>query len=139
MRPKSYLFILLVFAAVNLAAQQPAVDFNKQVQPILDSNCTMCHKGASAPAGLQLNTAAGLMKGSASGAVIVPSNSKASLLVQRISDTTGGQMPPSGPLSKEQIKTITDWVDQGAKADVGPIQAAAPAAPAGPPPPSVST
>jgi hypothetical protein len=138
MRLKANLFILLAVTAVNLAAQQPAVDFNKQVQPILTENCTGCHKGGSAPAGLHLDTAAGLMKGSSSGGVIVPGKSQDSLLVQRISDTSGGQMPPSGPLSKDQIKIITDWVDQGAKADVGPIQASAPAAPAGPPPPSVS-
>ena len=141
MRLRDNLFILLAVAALPLAAQQPAVDFNKQVQPILDTNCTMCHKGNSAPAGLHLDTAAGLMKGSASGGVIVAGKSKDSLLIQRISDTTGEQMPPTGPLSKADIKTITDWVDQGAKAEIGPgqITSAAPAAPAGPPPPSVST
>ena len=120
--------MLLGFTAITAAAQQATVDFDKQVQPILADNCTVCHKGTSAPAGLHLDTATGLMKGSAAGAVIVPGNSKNSLLIQRISDTTGGQMPPSGPLTKEQIKVITDWVDQGAKADVGPIQASAPSA-----------
>jgi len=140
MRFNKYLLAILVVASIPLTAQQPAVDFGKQVQPIFDGNCTVCHKGASAPAGLHLDTAAGLMKGSASGGVILPGNSKDSLLVQRISDTTGSQMPPSGPLTKDQIKIITDWVDQGAKADVGPIQAAtlAAAAPAIPRPPSVA-
>ena len=139
MRFIKYLVTILGVTAIPLAAQRPAVDFSKQVQPILDSNCTVCHKGASAPAGLHLDTAAGLMKGGESGGVIVPGKSKDSLLVQRISDTTGNQMPPTGPLSKDQIKIITDWVDQGAKADVGPIPAVAPAAPAIPRPPSVST
>ncbi|HEY1757300.1 MAG TPA: DUF1592 domain-containing protein [Bryobacteraceae bacterium] len=139
MQSRYNLFILLGFTAITAAAQQPTVDFGKQVQPILAENCTGCHKGVSAPAGLHLDTAAGLMKGSDAGAVIVPGNSKNSLLVQRISDTTGSQMPPNGPLTKEQIKVITDWVDQGAKADVGPIQASAPPAPVIPPPPSVST
>jgi Protein of unknown function (DUF1592)/Protein of unknown function (DUF1588)/Protein of unknown function (DUF1587)/Protein of unknown function (DUF1585)/Protein of unknown function (DUF1595)/Planctomycete cytochrome C/Cytochrome C oxidase, cbb3-type, subunit III len=136
--PVKLLPLLFALAVFNLAAQQPAIDFNKQVQPILTENCTGCHKGTSAPAGLHLDTAPGLMKGSASGGVIVPGKSQDSLLIQRISDTTGGQMPPSGPLSKDQIRIISDWVDQGAKADAGPIQSAAPQAPAGPPPPSVS-
>src|ERR1019366_4898050 len=96
MRLRDNLFILLAVTGLPLAAQQPAVDFNKQVQPILDTNCTVCHKGNSAPSGLHLDTAAGLMKGSASGAVIVAGKSKDSLLVQRISDTTGSQMPPAG-------------------------------------------
>ena len=79
------------------------------------------------------------MAGSSSGAVILPGNSKDSLLIQRISDTTGNQMPPTGPLAKEQIKLITDWVDQGAKMDV-PVESvsAAPAAPPIPQPPSAS-
>src|SRR5579863_10024465 len=131
---KAELFILLGFTAVDLAAQQVPVEFGKQVQPIFDSNCIMCHKGAGAPAGLQLDSAANVMKGSASGGVIVPGKSKDSLLVERISDTTGNQMPPTGPLSKDQIKVITDWVDQGAKTEV-PVQAAA----AIPPPPSVAS
>jgi hypothetical protein len=139
MQSRYNLFILLGFTAVSAVAQQASVNFDKQVQPILTDNCTVCHKGTSAPAGLHLDTAAGLMKGSVSGGVIVPGNSKNSLLVQRISDTTGSQMPPSGPLTKDQIKVITDWVDQGAKADTGPVQAAAPAAPVIPPPPPVST
>ncbi len=49
--------------------------------------------------------------------MIVPGNAKQSLLVQRISDTTGNQMPPNGPLSAEQIRLITEWVNQGAKTE----------------------
>ncbi len=76
------------------------------------------------------------MAGSNAGRVIIPGNSKASLLVQRISDTAGNQMPPSDMLTKEQIKLISDWVDQGAKSDAS----AAPAPVAARVfPPSVST
>ncbi len=126
MRVRAVLLILLAVTAINLTAQAP-VDFNQQVQPILDKNCVDCHLGASAPAQLQLDSGANVMKGSASGGVIVPGNSKNSLLIQRISDTTGNQMPPGAPLSKDQIKIITDWVDQGAKLDGGvQVSAAAP-------------
>jgi mono/diheme cytochrome c family protein len=109
--------IIFIFAA-QLPSQQPAasVDYAKQVQPIFNT-CTACHKGSAAPAGLHLDTAAGALAGSNAGRVIIPGNSKGSLLVQRVSDTTGNQMPPSDMLSKEQIKIITDWVDQGAKPD----------------------
>ncbi len=57
------------------------------------------------------------MQGSGSGKVIVPGNAKQSLLIQRISDTTGNQMPPNGPLTAEQIRLITEWVDLGAKTE----------------------
>jgi hypothetical protein len=118
--------MLLVLAA-QLPSQQPAatVDYAKQVQPIFNT-CAACHIGPSASAGLHLDTAAGALAGSNAGPVIIPGNSKTSMLVKRITDTTGNQMPPSDMLSKEQIKIITDWVDQGAKPDA----AGAPAAPA---------
>ena len=139
MRSRIYLIPALIFTAFCLIAQQPpSIQYSKQIQPIFDSNCTVCHKGASAPANLHLDSASGLMTGSDSGQVILPGKSKESLLVQRISDTTGNQMPPTGPLSKDQIKMIVDWVDQGAKFDV-PVEVskAAPAATV-PPPPSVA-
>jgi hypothetical protein len=130
--------LILLTAAVSAPAQQ--VDFIKQVQPILNDNCIGCHKGSSAPAGLQLDSAAGVLRGGDSGKVILPNDAKNSLLVQRISDTTGNQMPPSGPLTKAEIKIITDWVDQGAKADVTPSQLSdAPRPTPTGPPPSIAT
>jgi len=118
----------LLMAAMELGAQQPVapIDFGKQVQPILTENCAVCHKGANAPAGLQLNSAAGVIKGSNSGAVVVPGNSPQSVLARRISDTSGHQMPPGGSLAKDQIQIIIDWIDQGAKADFTPGDLAQP-------------
>src|SRR5580698_1851432 len=120
MRLKVILVLILLVSATQLPSQQPAansVDFVKQVQPIFVGECSGCHRGATAPAGLQLDTVAGLMQGSGSGKVVVPGNAKQSLLVQRVSDTTGNQMPPNGPLSAEQIRLITEWVNQGAKTE----------------------
>ena len=126
---------VVLAAGFQLHAQQPAntVDFSKQVQPILDTNCIGCHKGSSAPANLRLDSPAGVLIGSDSGKVVIPGNSKDSLLAQRISDTNGNQMPPNGPLSKDLIATIVNWIDQGAKADVAPGELTrAHAAPQGP-------
>src|SRR5580700_3469522 len=117
MRFRAASVILLLSAAMQLRSQQPpsSIEFNQQVQPIFTENCVGCHKGANAPAGLQLDSSSGVLKGSSSGAVVVPGNSKQSLLVQRISDTSGNQMPPAGPLAKDLIRVIADWIDQGAK------------------------
>jgi mono/diheme cytochrome c family protein len=120
MRLKVLPVLILLVSATQLSSQQtpaPSVDFVKQVQPIFVGECSGCHRGATAPAGLQLDTVAGLMQGSGSGKVIVPGNAKQSLLVQRVSDTTGNQMPPNGPLSAEQIRLITAWVNEGAKTE----------------------
>ena len=112
--------IILIFAA-QLPSQQPAatVDYAKQVQPIFNT-CAACHIGSAASAGLHLDTAAGALAGSNAGRVIIPGNSKGSLLVQRISDTTGNQMPPSDMLSKEQIKLITRLGRSGREARCEP-------------------
>src|SRR5215471_13731620 len=115
---------LLSLPGAALLAQQPAgaIDYAQQVQPIFNNNCIGCHKGGSAPANLRLDSAVGVLGGSDSGKVVIPGNSKGSLLAQRISDTTGEQMPPNKPLPKDLIATIVNWIDQGAKADVNPAE-----------------
>src|SRR5216684_831207 len=114
LRYPSLLALLLAVATRTPSQPPPAanIDFRKDVQPILTDNCKLCHSGTSAPAGLELDTPEGVMAGGASGKVVVLGNSKDSLLVQRVAEKT---MPPSAPLSNQQIATITAWVDQGAK------------------------
>jgi len=52
----------------------------------------------------------------ANGVTILPGNGAASRLYLRLSGTQAGlQMPPSGPLSAEQVQTIKLWIDQGAE------------------------
>src|SRR5487761_854495 len=109
------LVLTLLAAATQLPSQQPAAgapDFHKDIQPIFNQNCVDCHSGSSASAGLQLDSAQGVLAGGASGKAIVPGNSKESLLVQKITEKS---MPPGGPLSDQQIALIAAWVDQGAK------------------------
>jgi hypothetical protein len=101
MRFKVTSVLLLLGAAMQLPSQQPTpkIEFGKQVQPIFTENCAGCHKGDGAPAGLHLDTAAGVMKGSTSGPVVIPGNSKQCVLIQRLSGSNGSQMPPGGALS----------------------------------------
>ena len=116
------------FAASVLAlAQAPggSIDYRKDIQPIFDANCTVCHKGATAPGGLRLDSAAGLLHGGSSGKTVVGGNSRESLLAQRLIHSSGNQMPPSGPLPKPEIAAILRWIDQGAKAEVSAADLAA--------------
>jgi hypothetical protein len=110
--------ILTLFLPSAVRSQQAVskpVDFQADIQPILAKNCQGCHQGGAAPAGLKLDTGAAVLSGSISGKVIIPGNAAQSLLVQRITAKTGVGMPPSGPLSDDQIALITAWVNQGAK------------------------
>ena len=129
---------LLLISSYSFAQSPATVDYGRQIQPIFNGNCIGCHKGEGAPAGLQLDTVDHIFAGSSSGKIIVPGDAKKSVLVQRVSDTAGNQMPPNAMLTVEQIKAITDWVNQGAKADpnavIGPAVSSLPAAPKNLPP-----
>src|SRR5206468_12291357 len=48
--------------------------------------------------------------------VIVPGKSADSKLIRRLVDGDGGmQMPPTGPLSPDEIGVLRAWIDQGAE------------------------
>src|SRR3954463_8669867 len=101
-----------------LADAAPAVDFAKDVQPILLEQCVECHGPAQQMNGLRLDRRRDVLPNrvGANGAPVVPGNSTASRMYQRISATSAGQqMPPTGPLTTEQIDTIKAWIDRGAE------------------------
>ncbi len=101
-----------LIAAGMLSAQTPAkVDFAKDVQPILRQNCVPCHGPTQQSSGLRLDRRS-MVFGRRG---VVPGSSENSFLFHRITGTDYGmQMPPTGPLRPEQIKTIKTWIDQGA-------------------------
>ena len=55
------------------------------------------------------------MRGGDYGPVIIPGDSANSKLIRRVANGDGGlQMPPTGPLSNEEIGILRAWIDQGA-------------------------
>jgi mono/diheme cytochrome c family protein len=117
---------LLVFAcvmassfAVYPSSQNEAdqkVDFLLQIRPIFQTYCYSCHNANKASGRLRLDDKKAAMKGSSSGAVIVPGEGKTSRLMQRILGERGlARMPMGGPaLTDKQIAHIRAWIDQGA-------------------------
>lgn len=85
-----------------------ALTFDAQVQGLL-AKCTVCH-GENGQAGLNLTGYAGLMKGSASGAVILPGDPENSLLVQ----VQSGPRPHFGQFTPEELALIMKWIAAGA-------------------------
>ena len=103
-------------APTEAAAQAPAasaVSFANDVMPIFEKSCIKCHGGSDGEKGdLNLRTYEKVMKGSESGAVVVPGDPAGSMLVELI---TSGEMPKRAPrLAQEQIDTIAQWVTEGA-------------------------
>ena len=95
------------------------VDYVRSVKPILAARCYTCHGALQQKNGLRLDTAALMKKGGDAGPAIVPGQSGASLLVERITATRAGRMPPRSegePLKARDIALIRRWIDQGAVA-----------------------
>jgi len=97
-----------------------AVDFQKEVKPILSNACFSCHgfDAKSRMAGLRLDNKEGAFSIRKSGAVIVPGKPDASLLLQRVLHTDPArQMPPSyshKSLTAAQKDTLRRWIAEGA-------------------------
>ncbi|MFO0975085.1 MAG: PSD1 and planctomycete cytochrome C domain-containing protein [Planctomycetaceae bacterium] len=101
------------------SAQLPGDEhYEKTVKPILQSRCFACHGALKQEAGLRLDTAAAMLVGGDSGAVIVAGRAMDSLLLKRVSSKEDGErMPPEGEhLKPEQIEAIQKWITSGAKA-----------------------
>jgi len=112
------LLISLVLAGAETQLPAPArlkVDFEKHVQPLLAQKCHSCHGAEVQQAGLRLDRRQAALRGGDYGPVIIPGKSAESKLIRRLVSGDGGlQMPPTGPLSNEEIGILRAWIDQGA-------------------------
>src|SRR5687767_7857909 len=107
-----------------LAAAEPAaaIDFTRDIRPILSNHCWSCHgpDEAARESGLRLDQRAAATGKAESGAIaIVPGNPAASELVARIeSGDDEVVMPPKStqkPLSADQMALLKRWIAGGAE------------------------
>ena len=101
-----------------LADDLPSVDFVRDVGPVLVRRCLECHSGESPEGGLALTDEAALYRGGDSGAAIVPGDSQASLLWQRVE---ADEMPPKHPLTAAEKEVFADWIAAGGRWKGGAI------------------
>jgi len=133
--------LALILTAVSVAAaQEPKVDFYRDIQPIFQQSCIKCHglnphKPHHHPAArLRLDDRVAAMKGGRSGKVIILGDAKDSLLFKLLngpvprpakiaglkSDKDISPMPKAKrgkkwkPLPQKEIALIKAWIDQGA-------------------------
>jgi mono/diheme cytochrome c family protein len=113
--------VLAGFTAMSGMAQLPSpstgkVDFARDIQPILQKRCQVCHGALQQMSGLRLDNRADALKGGASGAVIRPGSSAESRLIRLVGALEGKLvMPPGGKrLSPEEVGLLRAWIDQGA-------------------------
>ncbi len=90
----------------GLVADEPgrrAVDYTRDVKPVLSKRCYACHGALQQKAGLRLDTASLMKKGGESGSAIEPGSSDDSLIIDAVTGAQGWRMPPESeglPLSK---------------------------------------
>jgi Protein of unknown function (DUF1553)/Protein of unknown function (DUF1549)/Planctomycete cytochrome C len=95
-------------------AKSEELTFEEHIRPILKANCFHCHgEEGKREGGLDLRLKRLIVVGGDSGASLVPGDSAASILLERIRD---GEMPPGdSKLSEEDALRLEHWIAAGAK------------------------
>ena len=114
------LFACLILGVPAIAAGQ-AVDYNRDVRPILSQSCFPCHGPDSAKrkADLRLDTNEGLFTPRDDGPPVAPGDPAASLILARLAEADPLlKMPPpranAHTPTDAQVATLRRWVEQGA-------------------------
>src|SRR4051812_25146310 len=94
----------LILAAPPARAAEPA--FTADVQAIFDRNCIKCHGPLEQKAGLRLDSAAALWKGSENGPVAVAGKPDDSKLLRALAADADPHMPPKKQLADRDIATL---------------------------------
>lgn len=110
--------------AERAEAEERALDFNRDIAPILSDRCFKCHgpdeAAREATGGLRLDSFAGATAAlEGGGRAIVPGDAAASLVVQRMrSHDDRRRMPPPDSnltVTAEEITLIERWIGKGAE------------------------
>ena len=122
--PRCVIVLLLAAAApaslfADVPSREQAEFFETKIRPVLVGRCYQCHssQGDKIRGGLVLESRAGLMRGGDDGAVVIPGDPEASLLIKAIRYTDPKlRMPPKeeNRLSPEQVADFEKWVAMGA-------------------------
>ena len=130
-----------LFAAALLLSAAPvfgAVDFAKQVQPVMEKKCYNCHRAAheeegkmkKPKGGIELDSLVGIQKGNDDGKILEPGQpDKSRMYVSTTLPKDDDKfMPPKGdPLTEEEKAMLKTWIQEGA--NFGEWKAATKAAP----------
>lgn len=111
------LVIKLLLIATGMQAQATDVDFVRDVRPIFQKHCYVCHGAERQKSGFRLDIKSEAFRGGDGwGPGIIPGKAGDSPLIELVtSDDENSRMPPEGePLSVDEIRILTRWIDEGA-------------------------
>jgi mono/diheme cytochrome c family protein len=102
----------------GIAGAFDAVDYTRDVKPLLARRCVECHGPDKQKSGLRLDMAAAILRGGNSGPAVSPKKGDDSRLIRAVTGVKGIKpMPPTGErLSEKEIALLRAWIDAGAPA-----------------------
>ncbi|MBX7165069.1 MAG: PSD1 and planctomycete cytochrome C domain-containing protein [Pirellulales bacterium] len=106
--------------ALDLSKLPPAatvaVDFTRDIQPLLAARCYECHGPNTRESGLRLDDRTAALDGGDQGRDILPGKSAESRLIHLVSGLVAdSMMPPEGePLTAVEVGLLRAWIDAGA-------------------------
>jgi hypothetical protein len=108
--------LLAYLTQLCFAVSAQAIDFPKEVLPVLEKRCFDCHGSKTQESGLRLDSRAALLKGGDFGAAVIPGDPAGSHLIEVIVSTDDDvRMPPKGErLTSAEIEAIKKWIAKGA-------------------------
>jgi hypothetical protein len=116
----------IALTSLTLATiSQGAVNFEKQILPVLQKRCLDCHSATKVVDGktkkpkgdLQLDSAWAMLKGAENGPSLVPGNLAKSYMYEVVTLPKDDDMfmPSKGdPMTAEEIKLLKEWIESGA-------------------------
>src|SRR5262245_40780810 len=105
------LLLLFILPAATHAAD--AVDYRKDIRPVLQERCYACHGALAQKKKLRVDSGANLL---AAGVVVPGKPGESELIARVVSEDDKTRMPPEGhALKPEQIAKLKAWIEQGAK------------------------
>jgi mono/diheme cytochrome c family protein len=111
------------FGQSSPSRRASAVDYVRQVKPILTRHCVECHGEEKPRGGLRLDTAAAALAGGKGGPAVLPGRGEESPLIEAVrGEGTIARMPlKRPPLSDAEISLLLAWIDQGATSPAGEL------------------
>jgi mono/diheme cytochrome c family protein len=101
---------------VEAQTQAAAIDFARDVMPILKETCVECHGPDKVKARLRMDSIEALQKGGKSGALLKAGDPENSLIMRRVLGLDGDDQMPldKDPLTDKQVDTLRRWIAAGA-------------------------
>ncbi len=118
----AHVLLAAVRSFAEEAAAAPKTTYDEHVQPIFRQHCFTCHSDSDAKSDLRVDNYAAMLRGGASGDVIVAGDVDASRLWALVSHAESPEMPPDqDKLPDAELSTIKEWIAQGALENSGSI------------------